>query len=199
MRGCGPSVEIFSGESKDVLVEGAGERVLSRFFANVESLDQGAFGGIDKAEDVTDHAIEQRFSLQIVDDLVHFNDDGAVGGVREGDGIDVGIEHGPLAGPVFADTFVAMDMTALHAVGPYDVGVQGGEHSVDVAGVEAIVEMLEDVYPVRHGGSVERLIVAAGWRGRGDGTGPMRGERSRKASAKLLDRPARSALRCAWA
>jgi hypothetical protein len=39
---------------------------------------------------------------------------------------------------------MAMDVPALHAIGPIDVGVHDGEDGVDVAGVEGTVRRADE-------------------------------------------------------
>ena len=36
-----------------------------------------------------------------------------------------------------------MDVTALHAIGPRDIGVQCREHGLDVPSIETLIDLLE--------------------------------------------------------
>lgn len=63
----------------------------------------------------------------------------------EGGGFDVGVDFGPLFGPVVADFVMAGGEASLEGFGPSDVGGHGGEGGVDVAGVEGGVGLAEEV------------------------------------------------------
>src|SRR6516164_5183452 len=57
---------------------------------------------------------------------------------------DVRTDHGPLAGPVLAYCFAAMNVATLHTVGPDDIIGEHGQHAVDIPCVKAIVDALEE-------------------------------------------------------
>jgi hypothetical protein len=87
--------------------------------------------------------VSQDFAIQVTNDLVnvHHDSPGLVG--LEAKWLYMRVDQQPLAGPVIADTAVAMDPAALHAVGPIDVWVHGRQSRFDVAGVERRVGCLQ--------------------------------------------------------
>src|ERR1700742_4772772 len=101
--------------------------------------------------DVLDLLVDEKIAGEIVDDLVDLDDDAAVGGGAEFYRLDVRIEHLELARPVFADGLVSVDTTAFHAIWPVDVGVHRGQHRVDLATIELVVDAAQELDFIRHG------------------------------------------------
>ena len=102
---------------------------------------------ISQVEDVTDLLVLepvcltlQRPALQIRHRLTDLHDDRSIRIPGKSQGLDVGADNGPLARPVFADTPAAVDVPALHAIGPGDVISECVEHTVDVSRVEAVID-----------------------------------------------------------
>lgn len=126
---------------------------------------------VSKTENVSDRLVVEpvglvaleRFAFEIADGLLDFRDDGAIRRPPEPHGRDVGTDHGPLAGPVRAYRFAAMDVAAIHAVGPDHVIGERGQHAVHVPGVEAVVDAFEnfDVFVHR----VSLCMVRVAWCG----------------------------------
>ena len=56
----------------------------------------------------------------------------------------------PLARPVRAHGLAAMDVAAIHAVGPGDIIGERGQNAVDVPRVEAIVDAFKDFDVIVH-------------------------------------------------
>jgi len=84
-------------------------------------------------------------SREIAHDLADFDDD-APGWVDvEAQRLDVGIDDGPLAGPVLAYLAVTVHVPAFHFVRPLDVRMHGRERPVEVTGIEGVVGGPEDV------------------------------------------------------
>ena len=98
---------------------------------------------------MANHSIGEEVSGEIVDYLMDFDLDGTVGRGGKIDWFDARIDEGPLAGPIGADAFARVDVAAIHAIGPGDVGIESGEDALDVARVEAIIKVLEEFYFVR--------------------------------------------------
>src|SRR5215469_2344820 len=57
----------------------------------------------------------------------------------------MGINHGPLARPVCADTFAPMYPTAFHAVGPLHIGVHLRKDRLYVSSVKRLVQEHDEV------------------------------------------------------
>jgi len=96
-------------------------------------------------EDVTDHLIQQEVAVEVAYHLVDFDDGLSFGAFREPDRLDVRIDHGPLAGPVAAHRVSSVLVATLHAIGPHDVPVHGGEDGFHIAGVKAVVNVLQEL------------------------------------------------------
>ena len=56
------------------------------------------------------------------------------------------IQHCQLARPVTAYCFAPMDVAALYTVGPHDILVKRGRHHIHIAGVEPVVETLQQFH-----------------------------------------------------
>jgi hypothetical protein len=129
-RRCGPALRIrFARQARGLTL---------RFF-NLHADDLGAV----EAVDVLDVAVEDDFAIEVADYLVNVHDDSAVGEGFETLGLDDGVNHVPLARPVFAHGLVAADATAFHAVGPIHIRMQEEQKEVEIALVECIVDGLE--------------------------------------------------------
>ena len=108
-------------------------------------------------ENVTDRVvlepvrlILQRPALQIPHGLADLDDDRSIRAPVEAQGLDVRADDGPLARPVFADALAAVDVAALHAIGPGDVIGECVEHTVDVSRVEAVIDRPKNRDVVSH-------------------------------------------------
>ncbi len=106
---------------------------------------------LSKTEHVSDRLVFEpvrlplkRLAFEIADGLSDLRDDRAILSSMKAHRLDVRTDHGPLARPVRAYGLAAMDMAAIHAVGPGDIVGERGQHAVDVPRVEAIVEALEE-------------------------------------------------------
>jgi hypothetical protein len=95
--------------------------------------------GTLEAIDVLHHAVEDHFAFEIAHYLMDVYDDSAVGKRFEALWFDDGVNHVPLARPVFTDTFVAADSAAFHTIGPIHIGMQEEKQEVEIALVESVV------------------------------------------------------------
>jgi len=82
----------------------------------------------------------ERFAFEIADGLPDLRDDRAVGRAMKADGLDMRADDRPLACPIVAHRLAAMDVAAIHAIGPGDII---GEHGAIVAEVRQSVRDLE--------------------------------------------------------
>ena len=64
--------------------------------------------------------------------------------------LDVRTDHGPLARPVLAYGFAAMDVATIHTVGPGDIIGEHGQHAVYVPRVKAIIDTFKDFDVIVH-------------------------------------------------
>jgi len=87
----------------------------------------------------------------IMNNLVNFNNPSSLDVAAYLQWLNVGIEHGPLPGPVVAHALMPMDEAALHPVRPNDIGVHAGENSVQPPGVEVPVGAFEECAFIGHG------------------------------------------------
>ena len=107
--------------------------------ADVHRLDQAVFQRVD----VVDHTIEKDFTREFAHDLVNSDDDPARGIRCKRLWLDMRIDHAPLASPVGANPFVAVDHSALHAVWPDHIRLHRCQCAVEVAGVEGGIGTFE--------------------------------------------------------
>jgi hypothetical protein len=106
---------------------------------NLHADDLGAVEAID----VLDHAIENHFAVEIANYLMDMHRDSAVGEGFETLRRDDGVNHVPLARPVFADALMAADSSAFHAVGPIHIGMKEEQQKIEIALVEGVVGRLD--------------------------------------------------------
>ena len=78
----------------------------------------GGDEAVVEGEDVEDFGVGEEVALEAFDSLVDADAEFVGGFFGDGEGFDVGIELGPLAGPVGADFFFAGDLAALGGFGP---------------------------------------------------------------------------------
>ena len=109
--------------------------------ADVETADEAVFD----MKDVADHLIHEQIAIEIVNDLMDFDDNLALRSLGECDRLDMRVDHGPLPGPIAADSIASVNVAAFHAVGPHHVFMQSGEDGLHVTRVESVVEALEEV------------------------------------------------------
>ena len=109
---------------------------------------------LSKAEDVSDRLVLEpvrlpleRLAFEIVDGLPDFGDDRAIRRAMKSHRLDVRADHAPLAGPVLAYGLAAMDVAAIHAVGPHHIIGEHGQGTVDVSRIEAIVDASQPAFP----------------------------------------------------
>jgi hypothetical protein len=76
---------------------------------------------VSDAVDVLHPPVQERTAVLVEHALVNFNQDTPVWLGTEGLGFDNGVDEVPLARPIRADAIVAIDVPALHAVGPLHV------------------------------------------------------------------------------
>ena len=69
---------------------------------------------------------------------------------RKGGRLHVRVDDCPLSGPIAAHGLTAMNVAALHAIGPRDIGVQCREHGLDVPGIEALIDLAEKFHVDGH-------------------------------------------------
>ncbi len=86
-----------------------------------------------------DGLIEDDFAVQVADELMNVRDNSAIRLSFEAQRLDDRVDQIPLARPVFADTLMAADSAAFHAVGPIHIGMQKEQQKIQVALVESIV------------------------------------------------------------
>ena len=103
---------------------------------DIKPPDQSVFD----LKDVPDHLIDEEIPFEIADHLMHLDDHFSFWALRKPNRLDVRIDHCPLPRPVTAYSFAPVDMAPFHAVCPNDIFVQGFEHRIHVASVEAIVD-----------------------------------------------------------
>src|SRR5215831_16084186 len=94
---------------------------------------------------VVDDLVGHDASGKIADDLVNLHDDTPGWVDLEAQWLDPGIDERPLPPPVVTHLAMTMDVSALHPIGPVDVGMHGRERAVDVAGIERVVGGSEHV------------------------------------------------------
>jgi hypothetical protein len=92
---------------------------------------------------VPDHFIGEEIPSEIAHHLMHFDDHFCFWAFRKRNRLDVRIDHCPLPRPVIAYSFAPVDMAPFHAICPNDIFVQGCEHRLHVARIEAIVDSLK--------------------------------------------------------
>src|SRR5262249_60154608 len=80
----------------------------------------------------------------VADGLPDFCDHGAMRSAMKAHRLHVRTAHGPLACPVLAYCFAAMNVATIHTVGPGDIIGEHGQHAVNVPCVKAIVDALEE-------------------------------------------------------
>jgi hypothetical protein len=106
---------------------------------NVKPTDQPVFD----PKDVPDHLIDEEIPFEIAHYLMHLDDYFRFSAFRKRNRLDVRVDHRPLPRPVTAHAFAPVDMAPFHAVCPSDILVQGCEHRLNVACVEAIIDSLK--------------------------------------------------------
>jgi hypothetical protein len=99
-----------------------------------------------------DHLIRYDRAGPIADDLVDIDDETTTLVGPEASGLDVGINHTPLARPVVAHTVATVDPPALHPVRPVHVRMHDREGRRDVARIECVVGAAEEIAIRGHGG-----------------------------------------------
>lgn len=114
-------------------------RVLSLRLVNIHADDLRAVEAID----VVQGTIHDHFAVEIAHDLMDVYDDSAVGQQFESLWLYNGVNHVPLARPIFAHTGMAANPAALHPIGPIHVGMQEQHHKIKVALVEGVVDRLQ--------------------------------------------------------
>ena len=62
--------------------------------------------------------------------------------------------------PVPPHGFPPVNMAALHAVGPYDIFVQRRQNSVNVPGVEPVIEPRQQIGNIVHVETLTRFVSA---------------------------------------
>jgi hypothetical protein len=92
----------------------------------------------------------ERFAFEIVDGLPDLCDDRAILSSMKAHRLDARTDHGPLARPVLAYGLAAMDVAAIHSVGPGDVIGERGQHAVYVPRVESVVDAFNDFDIIVH-------------------------------------------------
>ncbi len=110
-----------------------------------------------KAEHVPDQLVLQPVRLilqwlafEIADGLLDLHDNRPVHSLVEAHGLDVRTDDGSLACPVFPNGLAAVNVAAVHSVGPSDVIGERGKDAVDVSRVEAVIHAFENVYVSVH-------------------------------------------------
>lgn len=99
---------------------------------------------------MTDLFIEQKLTLEIVNDLMHLDDHRPVFSLGDLYGIDVGIYRCPLSCPVGSDRVSTLDMASVHAIRPSHVLSKRSKYRVDIPRVEPRVELLNQFFVGRH-------------------------------------------------
>ena len=64
--------------------------------------------------------------------------------------LDLRIDHAPLARPVFADSLTAMDVAAIHPIGPGDIISERAQHAIYVSCVKAIIDAFKNFNVIIH-------------------------------------------------
>ena len=92
---------------------------------------------------MADEGIEEKAAIVVVNDLMNSDDEAS----RRVDfyvgWIDARVQDGPLAGPIFTNAGVAVDVATFHAIWPNDGGLHAGENCVEAAGVEISIGSMQ--------------------------------------------------------
>ena len=99
---------------------------------------------------MSDDLVGKETAVAIAHGLAHLDGEPSIRTGRGCQRLDMRIDRLPLAHPIAAHAVVAADMAALQPVRPDDVGVQSGKNAVYVAGIEAGIDALEQVFLPRH-------------------------------------------------
>jgi hypothetical protein len=74
---------------------------------------------------------------------MHLDDQFGFWAFRKRNRLDARIDGCPLSRPVTSHSFAPVNMAPFHSVCPNDIFVQGREHCLHVASIEAIVDSLK--------------------------------------------------------
>ena len=96
-----------------------------------------------KRVDVLHHSIQQKLAGSVMRHLVNSDDDSAGRIDGESPGLDMGINHAPLARPVGANAVMTVNSAAFHPIRPGYIGLHRGQGSVDITGVKRRIGSLE--------------------------------------------------------
>src|SRR3569832_1438392 len=102
----------------------------------------------------------ERVACEVADGLTDFGEDRAVCGAMKAYRLDTWTDHGPLPCPVRAHDLTAVNVAAIHPIGPCDIVGKCGQHAVDVPRVKAIVDAFKDFDLVVHWGLSLQVLHA---------------------------------------
>src|SRR5262245_35140510 len=97
-----------------------------------------------------DHSLRDNIPFQVPDHLMDFNDSATSLIGIESDRFDVRIDRRPLARPVITDALMAIDTSAFPTIRPIYIRAHESQDSVDVAGIEGVVDFCEQIIVARH-------------------------------------------------
>src|SRR5215472_10073147 len=100
---------------------------------------------------MVDGGVEQEVARHVVDDLVHFDQPGAIFGRMYRDRSDFGIKCKKLTCPVGAHFILSMDVAAFQTVRPDHIRLHLGDYGLDVTGIEIAI------------GSAKNLVLGCPW------------------------------------
>src|SRR5262249_39974522 len=118
----------------------------SLWLSDRHAFDQAALDHVD----VLNYTLRNDISFQVADYLMDFNDSAPHLIGIEADRFDVRINRRPLARPVITYALAPVHTPAFPTIRPINVRAQGSQNSVNVAGIERAVDVLEQIVVCRH-------------------------------------------------
>src|SRR5262245_48914315 len=97
-----------------------------------------------------DQALRDNIPFQVADHLMDFNDSSSRLIGIEADRFDVRIDRRPLARPVITNAIVSIHTPAFPTIRPINIRAHESQDSVDVAGIEGVVDFCEQIIVARH-------------------------------------------------
>lgn len=85
---------------------------------------------------MTNFLVDQKYSGQVADDLMDFDQDLSVGLRVKREWLDMRVNLAPLLGPISADFLRASDVVAFECAWPCDIRRHGGESRINVSRIK---------------------------------------------------------------
>jgi hypothetical protein len=108
-------------------------------FPYVHGSDQTLIDAID----VLHHPLGKQVAGEVTHYLMHIDNDGTRGIGEKTAGFNSRVDLTPLPKPVLSDSFTPMNPAPFHAIRPRDIWVHGGQHGINVAPVERVIDLTE--------------------------------------------------------